>query len=278
MTQDVTFRAHKYLRSSTFWGIRQGFPKRLGLLISAVTLLLPILLWMLLSYSGWVSAFFLPTPTFVLKTGLVMLMEDNLWYDILVSCGRVLAAFIISAGIGIPVGIAMGTFHSMEHVFAPLIGMIRYMPITAFGPLIILWLGLGEVAKVAIITLAVVFYNAIMIADAVKFIPNDMINVAYTLGGSRRDVLMRVILPATFPSVLDTLRTNISTAWNFVVIAELLSAQHGLGITIIKAQRFLKTEKVLFCIAIIGLIGLLIDYSLKIISQRLTPWADQTRH
>lgn len=277
MTQDVN-RSHKYLQPSLFWSLRQGFPKRLGLLISAIAISIPVLLWIGLSYSGTISDFFLPTPTKVFSTGWTMLVEDDLWYDILVSCGRVLAAFLVSAGIGIPVGIAMGTFHSMEHIFAPLIGMIRYMPITAFGPLIILWLGLGEVSKVAIITLAVVFYNAIMIADAVKFIPNDMINVAYTLGGTRRDVLLRVILPATFPSVLDTLRTNISTAWNFVVIAELLAAQHGLGITIIKAQRFLKTEKVLFCIAVIGIIGLLIDYGLKLLSRKLTPWADQTRH
>jgi NitT/TauT family transport system permease protein len=98
------------------------------------------------------------------------------------------------------------------------------------------------------------------------------------LGANRQDVLFKVIVPATFPSVLDTLRVNISGAWNYLVIAELVAAQSGLGFKIIQAQRFLQTEKVLFCIAVIGLIGLVIDYGLKWISQRLTPWADQTRH
>jgi NitT/TauT family transport system permease protein len=155
---------------------------------------------------------------------------------------------------------------------------VRYMPVTAFVPLIIIWVGLGEESKILIVMLGVVLYNAIMVADAVKFIPNEMINVAYTLGARRREVLFKVIIPATFPSVLDTIRVNISGAWNYLVIAELVAAQSGLGFRIIQAQRFLQTEKVLFCIAVIGLIGLVIDYALKWISQKLTPWADQTRH
>jgi NitT/TauT family transport system permease protein len=116
-----------------------------------------------------------------------------------------------------------------------------------------------------------------MVADAVKFIPDEMLNVAYTLGYKRRDVLFRVIVPAVFPSILDTLRVNISGAWNFLVIAELIASQNGLGYKIVQAQRFLQTEKVLFCIAIIGLIGLLTDYGLKLLSRVLTPWANQTR-
>jgi NitT/TauT family transport system permease protein len=152
------------------------------------------------------------------------------------------------------------------------------MPVTAFVPLIVIWVGLGEPSKILIIMLGVVLYNALMVADAVKFIPNEMINVAYTLGATRRDVVFKVIIPAVFPSVLDTLRVNISGAWNFLVIAELVAAQNGLGFRIIQAQRFLQTDKVLFCIAIIGLIGLVIDYFLKWLSQKLTPWADQVRH
>ena len=84
--------------------------------------------------------------------------------------------------------------------------------------------------------------------------PVRFFNVAYTLGATRRDVLFKVIVPATFPSVLDTLRVNISGAWNYLVIAELVAAQSGLGFRIIQAQRFLQTEKVFFCILLIGLI------------------------
>ncbi len=271
-------REYRYLQPSVFWSIRQGFPRRLSALIVAISLAVPLIFWSLFSYAGWVPPMFLPTPTAVLWSGIKMFTESGLTIDVLVSCGRVLAGFIVAAAIGVPMGIAMGTFYSMNSLFAPFVGTVRYMPVTAFVPLIIIWVGLGEEAKVLIITLGVVLYNAIMVADAVKFIPNEMINVAYTLGATRRDVLFRVILPATFPSVLDTLRVNISSGWNYLVIAELVAAQSGLGFRIMQAQRFLQTEKVLFCIALIGIIGLVIDYGLKWISAWLTPWADQTRH
>lgn len=271
-------REYRYLKPSVFWSIRQGFSRRLALLIVSLSLAVPLLVWAAVSYAGLVPAIFLPTPTAVIGAGFKMFAEDNLIVDVLNSSGRVLAGFVVAAIIGVPMGIAMGTFYSMDNLFAPIVGTVRYMPVTGFFPLIVIWLGLGEAPKVLIIVLGVVFYNAVMIADAVKFIPSEMINVAYTLGAGRRDVLFKVIIPAAFPSVLDTLRVNISGAWNFLVIAELLAAQSGLGFKIIQAQRFLQTEKVLFCLALIGVIGLVIDYGLKWLSQTLTPWADQTRH
>lgn len=266
----------KYLQPSVFWGIRQGLPKRLALLMMALALGVPLLVWAIASYGGWVRPIFLPTPTAVVQAG-IGLWQDGLLRDVLASCGRVLGGFLLAAAVGVPMGILMGTFDSMESLFAPLVGTVRYMPVVAFVPLLVIWVGLGEWSKVLIIFLGVVLYNAIMVADAVKFIPHEMINVAYTLGANRRDVLFRVILPAAFPSVLDTLRVNISGAWNYLVIAELVAAQSGLGFRIVQSQRFLQTDKVLFCIAVIGGIGLLLDYTLRAMSRRLTPWADQTR-
>lgn len=271
-------RHYHYLKPSVFWSIRQGFSRRLAVLIVTVSLAVPLLLWAIVSYGKMVPPLFLPTPTAVVQAGIEMFANNDLLTDVIISCGRVLAGFLAAAIIGVPIGIAMGTFYSMNSLFAPFVGTVRYMPVTAFVPLIVIWLGLGEESKVLIITLGVVLYNAIMVADAVKFIPSEMINVAYTLGATRRDVLFKVIVPATFPSVLDTLRVNISGAWNYLVIAELVAAQSGLGFRIIQAQRYLQTEKVLFCILLIGVIGLAIDYGLKWLSAVLTPWADQTRH
>jgi NitT/TauT family transport system permease protein len=271
-------RQHRYLSPSIFWSIRQGFPQRLSWLLVALPLALPLTVWTIASSLQLVPPTFLPTPLAVLSAGVTMFAENNLGEDVFASCSRVLAGFMLAALIGVPVGLAIGTFYSMDSLFSPIVGTVRYMPITGFVPLIIIWVGLGEPSKILIITLAVVLYNIIMIADAVKFIPNEMINVAYTMGANRWEVLWKVIVPATFPSVLDTLRVNISSAWSFVVIAELLAAQNGLGFRIIQSQRFLQTDKVLFCIILIGAIGLVIDYGLKWISHRLTPWADQVRH
>jgi NitT/TauT family transport system permease protein len=271
-------RQHRYLSPSIFWSIRQGFPQRLSWLLVALSLALPLTVWTIVSSLQLMPPTFLPTPLAVLSAGFTMFAENNLIEDVFASCSRVLAGFMLAALIGVPVGLAIGTFYSMDSLFSPIVGTVRYMPITGFVPLIIIWVGLGEPSKILIITLAVVLYNIIMIADAVKFIPNEMINVAYTMGANRWEVLWKVIVPATFPSVLDTLRVNISSAWSFVVIAELLAAQNGLGFRIIQSQRFLQTDKVLFCIILIGAIGLMIDYGLKWVSRRLTPWADQVRH
>lgn len=277
MTQVFPHSRKRYLPPSTFWSLRQGFPQWLRLLLSAIALALPLLLWALISYSGLTTPVFLPTPTAVIDAGIRMFTEEDLHLDIIASSLRVAAGFLVAAFVGVPIGILMGTFYSMESLFSPIVGTVRYMPVVAFVPLIIIWVGLGEAAKVLIIFLGVVLYNAMMVADAVKFIPDEMLNVAYTLGSNRREVLFRVIIPATFPSVLDTLRVNISGAWNYLVIAELIASQNGLGYRIVQSQRFLQTDKVLFAIAIIGVIGLLIDYSLKLLSKALTAWADQTR-
>jgi NitT/TauT family transport system permease protein len=269
-----SYSKKRYLQPSVFWSIRQGFPSWLRVLLTVAALVVPLLLWALLSSLGWVPAMFLPKPSAVISAGIRMFAEENLLQDIIASCGRVGAGFLAAAAVGIPVGIAMGTFPSMESLFSPIVGPVRYMPVAAFIPLIILWAGLGEEAKILIIFLGIVFYNAIMIADAVKFIPGELLNVAYTLGATRRDVLFRVILPAVFPSVLDTLRVNIAGAWNFLVISELIAAENGLGFKIVQAQRFLQTDKVLFSIAVIGVIGWAIDWGFKVLSNILTPWAE----
>jgi NitT/TauT family transport system permease protein len=165
----------------------------------------------------------------------------------------------------------------MEGLFSPIVGAVRYVPVVAFMPLIVIWVGLGEDAKVLMIFLGIVLYNAIMIADAVKFIPDEMLNVGYTLGAKRRDVLFKIILPAVMPSILDTLRVNIAGAWNFLVLAELLAAQSGLGFRIIQSQRYFQIDKVLFCIVVISAIGLITDAVMKWFAIAVTPWAEHSK-
>ena len=266
----------RYLEPSVFWSIRQGFPLWLRPTLTLLALALPLLFWSILSYGGHIDAAFLPTPTAVLAAGWEMLQQGSLVTDILASSGRVMAGFALAALIGVPMGIAMGTFYSMDSLFGGFVGTVRCMPIAAFTPLMIIWAGIDELPKVLIIFLGIVFYNAIMVADGVKFIPNETLNVAYTLGATRRDVLFRVILPATLPNIVDTLRVNVAGAWNFLVISELLAAESGLGYTIMRSQRTLQTDKVLFCILVIGCIGLLTDFVFRLLFRWLLPWAEPT--
>lgn len=264
----------RYLKPSVFWSIRQDFPNWLRPVLMLTAIAIPLLIWSALSYGGYVEPSILPTPTAVLSAGWEMQQSGALFADILASTGRVMAGFGLAALVGIPVGIAMGTFYSMESLFGGFVGTVRYMPIAAFTPLMIVWVGIDELPKVLIVFLGIVFYNAIMVGDAVKFIPNETLHVAYTLGATRWDILRRVILPAALPSIVDTLRVNVAGAWNFVVISELLAAESGLGYRIVRSQRTLQTDKVLFCILVIGCIGLLTDVAFRLLARWLLPWAE----
>lgn len=263
------------LRPSTFWAVRRGLPTWLKILMPILGISVPLILWSALSYGGFVKDIFLPAPTQVLATGIELFTEDELIKDILASTTRVLGGFALAGLVSIPIGLMMGTFESIASLLNPFVSAVRYMPVAAFVPLIVIWAGIGETAKFLIVFLGIVLYNVAMIVDGVRAIPDELLNAAYTLGSNRLVLLSRVIFPAALPSIMNTLRVNIAGAWNFLILAELLAAEQGLGFRIIRSQRYLQTDKVLFCILIIGSIGLVTDYVLKRIGMLLTPWYEQ---
>jgi NitT/TauT family transport system permease protein len=167
----------------------------------------------------------------------------------------------------------MGTFQFAQALLEPMIGLLRYLPASAFLPLMIIWLGLGEPAKVAILVIGVVFFNTLMTADAVRLVPRDLLAVSYTLGASRGEVLRKVVLPHALPGILDALRVNAAAAWNFVVVAELVAATSGLGYRITRAQRFLQTDRIFAVLVVVGLIGLTLDVLLRLLREWVGRWA-----
>ena len=167
----------------------------------------------------------------------------------------------------------MGAFASIRALFEPIIGIVRYMPAPAFIPLLIIYLGLEEEPKIALIFIGVVFYNTLMIMDAVKFIPKDLIETTYTLGGRRLQMLFQVITPYVAPNILDTFRINMAAAWNLVVVAELLAANEGLGKRIALAQKFFRTDEIFACLIVLGVIGFILDISLRRILRTTCKWA-----
>lgn len=263
------------LRNSTFWSVRRGIPTWLKIVMPIIGIGVPLLLWSVLSYGGFVKDIFLPAPTKVITTGFELFTEDELIKDILASASRVLGGFALAGLVSIPIGLLMGTFESIASLLNPFVSAVRYMPVAAFVPLIVIWAGIGETAKFLIVFLGIVLYNIAMIVDAVKAIPDELLNAAYTLGSNRFVLLSKVIFPAALPSIMNTMRVNIAGAWNFLILAELIAAEQGLGYRIIRSQRYLQTDRVLFCILIIGIIGLLTDYMLKRIGVFLTPWYEK---
>ncbi|AZU62757.1 ABC transporter permease [Neobacillus mesonae] len=247
-------------------------PKKLYSTAGLVTFLLFLAIWAVLTYGGIVDSLFLPTPTAVLATGVDLFVNGNLLSDIGISFSRVLAGFLIAAIVGIPLGILMGSLKIMEGAFEPIIGFIRYMPASAFIPLLILWIGLGESEKMSVIFLGTFFQLTLMIMDVTKNVQNELIEVSYTLGAKKAQLFTKVIFPAALPGIVDTLRITFGWAWTYLVVAEIVGASSGLGYMIMQASRFLEPDKIIVGILVIGLLGLLTDMIFKAIYRASFSW------
>ncbi len=267
-----TSRPRSSLPPTVFWRIAEGIPTQLQLSLMVLSVAVPFLVWLVVSNTGWVDSRFLPSPQMVWAALVRLWQEGHLVTDTIASCRRVGLGFLIGAAIAVPVGIAMGSFASIRALLEPIIGIIRYMPAPAFIPLLIIYLGLDEAPKVALIMIGSVFFNTLMIMDAVKFIPKELIEVTYTLGGSRPQVLFRVISPYILPNIIDAFRINVAAAWALVVVAELIAANEGLGKRIQLAQRFFRTDDIFACLIVLGLIGFILDLSLRYLLRRTCRW------
>ena len=245
-------------------------PWALGLL----GILTVLLLWWITTASGNVNKLFLPSPQAVWLAGQQQWTSGLLLKDALASIQRVFIGFAMSAGLALPVGIAMGTSPVICRLLEPLMGLIRYMPAPAFIPLLIIYFGLDELPKVLLIFIGTFFFNTLMIMDAVKFVPRELVETARTLGGRTLPILTRVVAPFIAPQVLDTYRINMASAWNLVIVAELVAATEGLGKRISLAQRFLRTDEIFMGLIVIGLIGLLIDLGFRALMRRACSWAN----
>lgn len=253
---------------------KEPIPPGLYLVLSLSSFVFFLVIWSVLTYGGFVDALFLPSPGRVFRAGVDLFLELSFTIDIFNSVYRVMMGFIIAAVIGVPLGLIMGTFQVAEALTEPMVGFIRYMPASAFIPLFILWLGIGDVEKIAIIFVGSFFQLVLMVAVVAKNVHTDMLETAYTLGARRFQVIRRVLLPASLPGILDTLRIIIGWAWTYIIVAELVASASGIGYMIISAQRMLRTGSIIFGILTIGMMGLITDYFFKWLYKKLFPWVE----
>jgi NitT/TauT family transport system permease protein len=160
--------------------------------------------------------------------------------------------FLASAVLAIPLGILIGAYKTVEAAQEPLVGFIRYVPVPALIPLVMVAAGIGESAKIALIFHRHLFSDGHHRGRCHTQVPRDLISAARTLGAKPRQLLFNVLLPATLPGLADTCRTMIGWAWTYLVIAEVVATDSGLGYRIMKAQRFLRTEEIFVGIFVLG--------------------------
>jgi NitT/TauT family transport system permease protein len=257
-----------------FLSPREPIPKSLYLILALSSFAFFLIVWSILTYGGLVDPLFLPSPGRVFQAGVDLFAELGFTTDILNSVYRVMLGFVVAALMGVPLGLFMGTFKVAEAFTEPVVGFIRYMPASAFIPLFILWLGIGDIEKIAIIFVGSFFQLVLMVAVVAKNVHKDMLETAYTLGAKRFQVIWKVLLPASLPGIVDTLRIIVGWAWTYIIVAELVASASGIGYMIISAQRMLRTGNIIFGILTIGILGLITDYFFKWLYNRLFPWVE----
>lgn len=260
------------LSNQGIWVIAASITRAQYWIFAGVGLLCPLIMWAALSASGWVDPIFLPGPTQVFRRLYTWLLEDDLLNDTSISMYRVGVGFALSAVFALPLGLLIGAFRPVEALLEPLTDFVRYMPAVAFIPLVMLWFGIGEAAKISIIFIGTFFQMVLMVAENVRLVPRAQIETAQTMGAGRYEIIRLVLLQSAKPAILDTLRITMGWAWTYLVVAELVASNSGLGYAILRAQRFLKTDTIFGGIILIGLIGLLMDQAFRWLHRRSFPW------
>jgi NitT/TauT family transport system permease protein len=236
-----------------------------------------VAVWAIATLGGFVSKTFLADPLTMVKSGVTLLTEMGFAKDIGMTVWRVLGGFILAALIALPLGVLMGAYKPVEAFFEPFVSFARYLPASAFIPLLILWVGIGEAQKLSVIFIGSFFQLVLMFAVTVGNTRRDLVEAAYTLGSNDTSMVKRVLIPGAAPEIAETLRMVLGWAWTYVIVAELIGASSGIGHMITDSQALLATDQIIFGIIVIGLIGLASDLLFKLVNRRLFPWAQLGR-
>lgn len=258
----------------TYLTAKQAIPRPARLVLGIGSFVVIITLWSV----GSVlidNPLFLPSLPRVGKTWIDMVQHQHFLDDVAWSTFRIVTGFLIAAAMAVPLGLLMGSFEVVRSFFQPPINAIRYMPASAFIVLLIVLVGIGEEEKLTLIWIGVFFQLVLMVMDIAHRVPDEMLNVAYTLGASRWKVFYKVFLPATFPEVVDALRITIGWAWTYLIVAELLAADRGIGTFILVSERYLRTDSIIAAIITIGILGLITDTIFGLIHRWAFPYVEK---
>ncbi|WP_370673941.1 ABC transporter permease [Pleomorphomonas sp. PLEO] len=230
------------------------------------------MIWWLAGREGWTNAYLLPAPSAVVSALSDLVASGALLKHTLVSLQRVLLGFALSVALALPLAVLLSAIRLARAVLDPLLEFIRQVPPLALIPLLILWLGIGEAQKLGIIVLASFFPVFLGFRGGIAGVDPKLIEVGRVAGLTRREILMRIVLPSALPELVVGLRISLGYSWRALVGAELIASSAGLGYMIIDAENLARTDIVLAGILVIGAIGLLSDLVLRLAVGRAFPW------
>lgn len=247
--------------------------KKLQFLIVSFTPFFILLgVWYLITSTEIVDSVFLPRPEQVLISFFQLFTSRFILDNFVPSFLRVTAAFLVSILIALPLGILSSQISFVARFIEPIFGFTRYLPVAALVPLCILWFGIGDEQKIAVITLGVVFQLVLLFAFDTASVPHELIESGRTFGLTRWQIVRRILLPWSMPAIWDDMRISAGWAWSYLVLAELVAGNKGLGYFIIQSQRYLQTDRVFAGILFVGILGALTDLFFRVMASKLFQW------
>ena len=234
-----------------------------------------VLIWYLIPTLGLVNPALVPTPVQVARTFWHLLTAERLWLDMLMSLQRVLIGLALGIALAIPVGFVLGWYRPVRTAVDPLVNFFRALPPISLIPLVIVYFGIGEVAKIVMLFYAAFFTGVIVMYEGIVQINPLFVRVARTLGASDAEIFRRVIVPLTVPHVLTAVRVALGVTWATLVASELIAAQRGLGAVIQNAANYFQLDIIYAGIISIGLIALVMDRCLRALAARLVQWQER---
>lgn len=240
------------------------------------TVLVILVIWFIAATLKWVDPKLVPSPQSV-WTAFIDIMESGYKnYTLLEHLGasmeRLIVAFISAAIIAVPLGLASGCNSKIRAIFEPIIEFYRPLPPLAYYTLLVLWLGIENESKIALLFLACFAPIYISCVSAVIKIKEDYINSAYTVGANKLQIFIHVVFPACLPDIFIGLRTALGVAYTTLVSAEMVAANSGIGWMVLDASRYLRSDIIFLGIIIMGITGVLLDKSIQLIEHKVVPW------
>ena len=243
--------------------------------IAPIGILFIVLVWQAVSALHVVSEAELPSPVSIVQAAVAMIHSGDLWLNVAVSLGRIAIGYLLGAVSGVILGILLGFSRISERIGIPIANALYPIPKLAIIPLIILWIGAGEASKVVVIAAEVLFPVLFNTYTAVRNTDVSLVRAAVSFGASRRTVILRVILPASLPTIFAGLRIGAGLSLLILVAAEMIGAQHGIGAMILQYSSLMMTANVLVGVVLLSILGLLISRGLATLERWLLPWKAQ---
>lgn len=250
------FKTNRLLKKLTPWGIP----------------ILLIIIWQLLVQFGWLSTRILPAPTDVVAAGVRLTLSGELFRHLKISAWRALLGFLIGGGIGLGLGVLTGVFSVAEILLDTSMQMLRNIPHLALIPLVILWFGIGEEARLFLVALGVMFPVYLNTYHGIRSVDPGLIEMGKVYGLRPLELFWQIILPGALPSILVGVRFALGIMWLTLIVAETIAADSGIGYMAMNAREFIQTDVVVLSILLYALLGKLADVAARYLEKSWLQW------